>query len=161
MGLSHFSHIPLFSTLWTVARQAPLSMRFSRKEYWTTLHFSFVKTINWQPSWCIHLFGVGWGESVSSSARPAPVAQMVKNLPASAGDPGSIPGSGRSPGEGNGSPLQYSCLENSTDRGTWQTTVHGVTTKSQTQLSNKTHTQPTRGFQDSGPCALFRKCHPV
>ena len=52
-----------------------------------------------------------------------------------AGDPGSIPGSGRSPGEGNGSPLQCSCLENPMDRGYWQTTVHGVS-KSQTQLSN-------------------------
>ena len=42
------------------------------------------------------------------------------------GEPGSIPGSGRSPGEGNGSPLQYSCLENPMDRGAWQATVHGV-----------------------------------
>ena len=43
------------------------------------------------------------------------------------GDPGSIPGLGRSPGEGNGNPLQYSCLENPTDRRAWQGTVHGVT----------------------------------
>ena len=50
---------------------------------------------------------------------------------------GSIPGSGRSPGEGNGNPLQYSCLENPMDRGAWWATVHGVT-KSQTQLSNFT-----------------------
>ena len=48
-----------------------------------------------------------------------------------AGDPGSIPGSGRSPGEGNGYPLQYSCLENPMDRGAWRATVHGVA-KSQT-----------------------------
>ena len=52
----------------------------------------------------------------------------------SAGDLGSILGSGRSPEEGKGYPLQYSCLENSTDRGAWQATVHGVL-KSQTQLS--------------------------
>ena len=61
---------------------------------------------------------------------------MVKNLPADAGDKGdvgSIPGSGRSPGEGNGNPLQYSCLENATNRGAWQATVHRVT-KSQTGL---------------------------
>ena len=51
------------------------------------------------------------------------------------GDPGSIPGSVRSPGEGNGNPLQYSCLENSMDGGAWWATVHGVT-KSQTRLSN-------------------------
>ena len=43
-----------------------------------------------------------------------------------AGDPGLIPGSGRSPGERNGNPLQYSCLENPMDRGAWQATVHGV-----------------------------------
>ena len=50
---------------------------------------------------------------------------MVKSPPASAGDVGSIPGSGRSPGEGNGNPLQYSRLGNSMDRGTWWATVHG------------------------------------
>ena len=44
----------------------------------------------------------------------------------SAGDQGFISGSGRSPGEGNGNPLQYSCLENPVDRGAWQATVHGV-----------------------------------
>ena len=52
-----------------------------------------------------------------------------------AGDPGSIPGSGRSPGEENGNPLQYSCLGNPMDRGTWWATVHGVTT-SWTPLSD-------------------------
>jgi len=60
-----------------------------------------------------------------------PGDSVVKNPPANAGDAGSIPGSGRSPGGGNGNPLQYSCLENSMDRGAWQATVHGVT-KSQT-----------------------------
>ena len=52
-----------------------------------------------------------------------------------AGDLSSIPGLGRSPGEGNGNPLHYSCLENSMDRGAWWATVHGVT-KSWTQLSD-------------------------
>ena len=60
---------------------------------------------------------------------------VVKNLPANTGDAGSIPGLGRSPGEGNGNPLQYSCLENPMDRGVWQATVQGVT-KSWTQLSD-------------------------
>ena len=63
---------------------------------------------------------------------------MVKNLPANAGDTGdmgSIPGSGRSPREGNGNPLQCSCVENLMDRGVWQATVHGVA-KSQTWLSD-------------------------
>ena len=62
---------------------------------------------------------------------------VVKNLPAKAGDMGSIPESGRSPGEGNGNPLQYSCLENPMDRGAWWTAVHRVA-KSQTQLSDST-----------------------
>jgi len=64
---------------------------------------------------------------------------VAKNLPANAGiagDMSSIPGSGRSPGGRNGNPLQYSCLENSLDRGAWQAIVHGVT-KSQTGLSNQ------------------------
>ena len=67
-----------------------------------------------------------------------PVSSLVKNPPANsrdAVDMGSIPESGRSPGGGNGNPLQYSCLENPMDRGAWQATVHGVT-KIQTQLSN-------------------------
>ena len=51
---------------------------------------------------------------------------MVKNLPANAGDTGSIPGSERSPGIGNGNPLQYSCLGYPMDRGAWRATVHGV-----------------------------------
>ena len=51
---------------------------------------------------------------------------MVKNPPANAGDVGSIPGSGISPGEGNGNPLQYSCLGNAMDRGAWRATDHGV-----------------------------------
>ena len=50
----------------------------------------------------------------------------VKNPPANVGDAGLIPGSGRSPGEGNGKPLQYSCLENSMHRGVWRATVHEV-----------------------------------
>ena len=51
---------------------------------------------------------------------------MVKNPPVYAGDMSSIPGSGRSPGEGNDNPLQYSCEENPMDRGTWRVTVHRV-----------------------------------
>ena len=55
-----------------------------------------------------------------------PGGSAVKNLSANTGDVGSIPGSGRSPGEGNGNPLQYSCLENPTDRRAWEATVYGV-----------------------------------
>ena len=60
---------------------------------------------------------------------------VVQNPSANAGDVGLIPGSGRSPGEGNGNPLQCSSLENSTDRGDWWATAHGVA-KSRTQLSD-------------------------
>ena len=60
--------------------------------------------------------------------------QVAKNPPANAGDGGLIPGSGRSPGGGHGSPLQYPCLENSMHRRAWRATVHRVT-KSQAQLS--------------------------
>ena len=70
------------------------------------------------------------------------VEKKKKNLPANSGDLGSIPDLGRSSGEGNGSPLQYSCLENSRDRGAWRATVYRVA-KSRTrlkQLSMHAHT---------------------
>ena len=66
--------------------------------------------------------------------RTSQLPLVVKNMPASAGDlrdTGSITEAGRAPGEGNGNPLQYPCLENPMDRGAWQATVHGVA-KSQT-----------------------------
>ena len=65
------------------------------------------------------------------------VAQRIKRLPAVQVDLGLIPVSGRSSGEGNGNPLQYLCLENPMDRGTWYATVH-VVAKSQTRLSDFT-----------------------
>ena len=71
------------------------------------------------------------------SSSSSQVVLVVKNLPANVGDTrdmGLIPGSERSPGGGNGTPLQYSCLENPMDRGAWWATVHGVI-KSQTRLS--------------------------
>ena len=73
-----------------------------------------------------------------------PGGLAVKNPPANARDMGSIPGSGRSPGEGNGNPLQYSCLKNAMDREAWWPTVHGVE-KSRTQLRE----WATRGFLSS------------
>ena len=68
-----------------------------------------------------------------------PGGLAVKNLPDNAGDTGLIPGSGRSPREGNGNPLQYTCLENSMDRGAWQAVVHGITKEldMSQQLNNK------------------------
>ena len=72
---------------------------------------------------------------------------MVKNLPANTGDAGSIPGSGRSPGEGNDNTLQYSCLGNTGDRGAWRVTIHGVTKESNTtQQLNDNNTGYFRCF---------------
>ena len=64
-----------------------------------------------------------------------PGGSESKESACNAGDPGSIPGLGRSPGEGNDNLLQYSCLENPMDRGAWRATVHGVA-KSQTRRSD-------------------------
>ena len=65
-----------------------------------------------------------------------PGASDGEDSACNAGDLGLIPGSGRPPGEGNGNPLQYSCLDKSMDRGAWQATVHGVA-QSQTRLGNQ------------------------
>ena len=89
-------------------------------------------------SWMLHPFCV-WHEF--DKKRASQVTLVVKNSPGNAGnvrDAGSIPGSGRSPGVGNGTPLQYSCLEDSMGRGACWATVHGVV-KSWARLSMHTH----------------------
>ena len=91
----------------------------------------------------------------SSASWDFLVAQTIKSLTANAGDAramGSIPGMGRFPGEGNGNPLQYSCLGNPTDRGAWWTTVHGVT-KRQTHLGTQLNTCTGT---DTHTCILIR-----
>jgi len=77
---------------------------------------------------CIHIFAWGFVWKLEGDSDGI---ESTSN----AGEAGSIPGSRRSPGEGNGYPLQYSCLENSKDRGAWRATFHGVP-KSQIQLSD-------------------------
>ena len=122
------SHVWLFATVWIVACQAPLSTVFSQEEYWGRVPFSPPGDlpdpgIETPSHWC-HLG-----------------AQLVKNLLTmqettyDAGKAGSIPGLGRFPGEGNGNPLQYSCLGNPVDRGVWWATVHSVA-KSWTWLND-------------------------
>ena len=75
--------------------------------------------------------------SITSGMQGFPGGSEVKASAWNSGDPGLIPGSGRSLGEGNGNPLQYSCLENPIEGGAWWATVHGVA-KSQTRLSDFT-----------------------
>ena len=80
-----------------------------------------------------------WGQDFRDDTRGFPGGSEVKASASNAGDPGLIPGQGRSLGEGNGNPLQYSCLENPMDGEAQQVTVHGVT-KSRTRLSDFTFT---------------------
>ena len=118
----------LFAAPWTVAQQASLSMEFSRQEYWSRLPFP-------SPGNLPHP-GIEprspelQADSLLSEPPGEPCEtiykQQVKDLPANVGNQVSIPESGRSPGEGNGNPLQYSCLENSMDRGTGWATIFGV-----------------------------------
>ena len=81
------------------------------------------------PSMGSHRVGHDWSDLAAAAAG----GSVGKNLPANAGNVGSIPGSGRSPGEGNGNPLQHSCLENPRDGGAWWAAVYGVV-QSRTQL---------------------------
>ena len=86
---------------------------------------------------------------------------VAKNLLANAGDMGSVPGSGRSPGEGHGNPLQYSCLGNPMDGGDWWATVHGVAKVGHDLATNTTNNDgistPPTAYQTlkglEGPCA--------
>ena len=78
--------------------------------------------------------------STAPCCRGFPGGSEVKASACNVGDPGPIPGSGRSPGEGNGNPLQYSFLENPMDRGAWSTTIHGVTDSDKTEQLTHTHT---------------------
>ena len=83
---------------------------------------------------CIHMLPLSTGHGLSIGF---PGGSDGKESACNAGDPGSIPESGRLPGEGNGNPLQYSCLENIMDRGARYVIVHGIA-KSHTRLSNFT-----------------------
>ena len=190
--MNSLSRVRLFATPWTVAYKVPLSMEFSRQEYWSGLPFlspgdlphpkikpgSSTLQADALPSeppgkslrileWVAIPFSRGWGQSgcncldllfrshehvlPSESCNTLHLILLcemqvlsslgLKGLPEStesghdAGDLGSIPGSGRSPGEGHGNPLQYPCLENSMDRGAWWAPARGLA-KIQTLLSH-------------------------
>ena len=81
-----------------------------------------------------------------------PGGSVVKNLPANAGDLALNPGSGRSPGEGNGNPLQYSCPGNPMDRGAWWVTGHGVTKTFGHDSATKQRQQQMNQFDLIGIC---------
>ena len=83
-----------------------------------------------------------------------PGGSEVKASACNVGDLGSIPGSGRSPGEGNGNPLQYSCLENPMDRGAWWATVHGVAESGATEVTEHVHLSQSRTTLKG--CVIFR-----
>ena len=90
---------------------------------------------------------ITWGSSWNEDWQDGfPGGSDCKETACTAGDPGLIPGLGRSFGEGNGYPFQYSFLENPMDRGVWQAAVHGVT-KSQTQLSDFTFNMSGSGLR--------------
>ena len=133
------SHVRFFVTPWTVAHQAPLTIVFSRQEYWSGLPFLSpgdlfdpgIKPLS--PALAggsLPLSHMGSPPTIYD--RRFPAGSVVKNLPANAGNAGLIPGSKRSPGEGNSKPLQYSCLGNPMDRGTPWATVQGVPKESDT-----------------------------
>ena len=96
-------------------------------------------------------YEVGWG--------PSQVVLAVKNPPTTVGDirdPGSIPGSGRSPGGGQGNPLEYSCLKNPMDRGAWRALVHRVK-QSQTRLKRLSTHGRTRLVRKGLCCAVLSR----
>ena len=109
------SPVWLFATPWTVAHQVPLFMEFSSQEYLSGLPCPSPGYINNNKTYILKQYG---GTSLAF--------QWLRFCSPTAGGMGLIPGSRRSPGEGNDYTLQYSWLENSMNRGTWWATVHGV-----------------------------------
>ena len=113
----------------------PLSGRSPGEENGNPLQYSCLQNSMDRGALQITVHGVpkSWTWLNMHSFLGLPCSSISKEFSCNAGDLSSIPGLGRSPGEGNGNPLQYSCLENSVDRGIWQAIVYGVA-KSQTCL---------------------------
>ena len=133
--------------LCNIRKKESLNLSFLEKEMAT--HSSILAwRITWveEPGGLQSIGSERAGHDLVSKSQPQrfPGGTVIKNPPANAedtGDPSSTLGSGRSPGEGNANPLQYSCLGNPMDRGAWRATVHGVA-KSQTRLSVTYSTAP-------------------
>ena len=114
------------SKLWEIVKD---------REAWRAGVHGTAKSWTWLRDWPTAISNLGASLVVQWASR---VVLLVKNPSAKVGNVGLIPGWGRSPGERNGKPLQYSCLENPTDRGTWRATAHRVA-MSWTWLSNWAH----------------------
>ena len=149
------SCVQLFATPRTVAHHASLSLGVSRQEYWGGFPFpspgdlpdpgikpgsptlqadSLLSEPPGKPYIYIYPLFLRFFSYIGHY-RGNESGSDIKESASNAKDPGLIPGSGRSPAEGNSNPLQYSCLENPMDRGAWWAMVHGVA-KSWTQLNN-------------------------
>ena len=186
--LSHFSCVQLCATPQTAAHQASPSLGFSRQEHWSGLPFPLqcmqVKSESEVVQSCLtpsdpmdyslpgsSVHGIfqarvlEWVAIAFSEIQPQriylgfPGGSVVKNSPANAGDMGWIHGSGRSPGEGNGNVLQYSCLENSMDRGAWRTTVNQVTKEQDMTYRLKTTTKEGLGSFKNKIREMRQKLH--
>ena len=116
-----FSTARLYFSLTGTANSVPSAFHLPKKLFLFSPVFIFV-------GFCLYF-------SIPKLVQGLPCSSDGKESACNAGDPGLIPGSARSSGEGNGTPLQYSCLENPMDREPWRATVHGVS-KSRTQLSD-------------------------
>ena len=135
--------LPLVDWLWEAQGTTWVSICFFTYSWWPQFEKKN-SIVSWEYKMLLR-GGVIWLESCVCVCVDVlmptgfPGGSEVKASACNAGDIGLIPGLGRSPGEGNGNPLQYSCLENLMDGGAWQATVHGVT-KSRTRLSDFTFT---------------------
>ena len=131
-----FSRVRLFGTLWTVAHQGSSvhGVVHPRTLEWVAIPFSRGSS---HISCTAGRFFTVWANKQyqQKADLDVPGGSDGNESACNVGDPSSIPGSERFPGEGNGYPLQYSCLRNSMGRGAWQAIVHGVA-KSRTRLSN-------------------------
>ena len=162
------SFIQLFVTLWIVAHQAPLFMEFSRQEYWSRLPFSIPGDLpDLESNLCLLCLLHLQVDSLPLYHLGGPYV-VIKNPLPNAGDAGSIPELGKSPGEGNSNWLQYSCLANSKDRGVLQATVQfSSVTKScptlctlEMQHARLPCPSPSPGICPNS-CPLGLWCHPT
>ena len=135
-----------------------LTLKIRLCAYWSKVDLASLPFIHLVILTYLEVMSAGWLNKLSLAYillsttiiwHGFPGGSVVKNLPANAGDARdvcSIPGWGRFPGEGNGTPLQYSCLENSMNRGAWRATVHGVT-KSQTGLNTQHYMEKVSSWE--------------